>query len=191
MLTARQEIARERRRQIQVRKAFEAGLGVEAWAGRSAAAFFLACAEYLAWSMDRLHRQDQVIHDLLSERIPPQEADAHERLAVLNERQARSRTLVAEFSKAADALRESGGRALQPFEAAARQFTETFCSLLQPRKNPFFRHTDQLFTDSDWNDIADVTPQSLDEEQRLFTTVQRTAPPGVGPEQFTAEHPPG
>ena len=191
MLTTRAEIARERRRQIQVRKAFEAGLAAVAWNGREPAAFYLACADYLAWSMNRLHEQDQIIHDLLAERIPAAEKDAHERLAVLQGRQQRSRALVATFSQAAAALRRSGRADVQAFEAAARAFTETFKTLLQPRKNPFFRYTDELFDDADWERIAGVTAASLAEEHELFAAVQGTTPPGVDPDKFTAEHMPG
>jgi len=186
MQTPRAEIARERRRQMQVRKAFEAGLATPSWDGR--AAFCLACADYLKWSMDRLHDQDQIIHDLLSERIPAAEKDAHERLAVLNGRQQKSRELMATFMRAAEALRSAGRSGLAAFESAARQFTDTFKTLLQPRKNPFFKHTDVLFTDADWERIAGVTTASIAEEQELFGAVQKTAPAGIDPDKFPAEH---
>ena len=188
MLTPRAEIARERRRQMQVRKAFEAGLAAPAWQGGNAAAFYLACAAYLLWSMDRLHSQDQIIHDLLDERIPGTDFEAHGRLDVLNGRQQRSRVLVATFGHAAEALRASGRAGVPAFETAAREFTETFKALLQPRKNPFSRHTDELFGDADWMRIAGVTTGSLAEEAKLFGAVQEAAPPGVDPDQFTAEH---
>jgi hypothetical protein len=189
LLTPRAEIARERRRQMQVRQAFGAGLepGAE-WQGRSPADFHLACADYLLFSMDRLHEQDQRIHDLLKARIPAAERDAHERLDVLDRRQTRSRELLAGLRRAAQALRGSGGRAIAAFEGEAREFIGAFGTLLQPRKNPFFRHTDQLFTDADWASIAGVTPQSLAEEDRLFAGVRRSAPAGADPDTFTAGH---
>ncbi len=192
MLTPRTEIARERRRQIQIRKAFEAGLdAAAAWNGRDPATFYLACADYLLFSMERLHDQDQLIHDLLSERIPAEESQAHDRLGVLNDRQERSRRLLETFGRAAEALRASNGKAVPAFEAAAREFTAAFATLLQPRKNPFHRHTDQLFADADWERIAGVTPLSLAGENRLFARVQGSAPSGVDPDKFTAEHMPG
>jgi hypothetical protein len=48
-----------------------------------------------------------------------------------------------------------------------------------------------LFTDTDWQRIAGVTPASLAEEHELFGAVQKSAPPGVDPDKFTAEHMPG
>jgi hypothetical protein len=188
MLQARQDIAYERRRQIQVRKALDAGLGKQQRAGRGPADFYLACVDYLDWSMDRLHRQDQAIHDLLRARIPANDSEAHEQLAALSERQDRSRALVARFHEAASALRAAGGQAVAAFEAEARAYMEAFGSLLQARRNPFFRHTDRLFTDADWDRIAGVTAQSRAEEQRLFEAVRSAAPPGADPAAFVAEH---
>ena len=76
--------------------------------GPDLSAFYLACADYLVWSMDRLHEQDQIIHDLLGERISATEKEAHERLAVLNARQRSSRELMAGFERDAAKLRTSG-----------------------------------------------------------------------------------
>jgi hypothetical protein len=187
----RSQIARERRRQIQIRKALEAALqkgGTGAGMGRD---FYLAVGDYLVFSMDRLHRQDQLIHDFLGERIPAAETDALEGLAVLNQRQAASRDLMAAFGRALERLRAEGDPGLPSFEAHARDFVATFTSLLMPRKNPFFRHTDRLFTDGDWEQIAGVTPASLREEERLFRAVQSAATPDLDPDRFTAEHLPG
>jgi hypothetical protein len=76
MQTPRAEIARERRGQMQVRRAFETGLGDgPAWSDRQPREYCLACADCLLFSMERLHSQDQLIHDLLRERIAPSEAD--------------------------------------------------------------------------------------------------------------------
>jgi hypothetical protein len=174
---------------MQVRKAFSAGLGPGAqWQGRDPAEFHLACADYLLFSMDRLHDQDQQIHDRLKARIPPAEREAHERLEALDRRQDRSRELLAGLRRAAQALRSSGGRSVAAFESEARTFIDAFGTLLQPRKNPFSRHTDQLFTDADWAGIAGVTTQSLAEEERLFAGVRLAAPVGADPDGFTAEH---
>jgi hypothetical protein len=192
MQPPRAEIARERRRQIQVRKAFTTGLDPQTrWDGHERTPFYLACADYLVFSMDRLHEQDQLIHDLLRERIPPEEREAHERLAALDERQRRSRELLGSFREAAGALAAARDAGLAAFEEEARAFIAAFGTLLQPRKNPFFRHTDRLFDDADWARIAGVTPESFAEEARLFARVRETAPAGADPDQFTAEHLPG
>lgn len=192
METARAEIARERRRMVQVRQAFAAGLdGRIAGHDRSPAGFYLACADYLGFSMGRLFTQDQFIHDLLAERIPAGDVEAHRQLAVLNEQQRQGREQLSALGRAADFLRQAGGGALPAFESAAREFTASFNSSMPAKRNPFFRYTDELFTDADWVRIAGTTPASVAEEERLFAAVRDLAPAGVDPERFTARHGPG
>ena len=187
-MNPRAEIGRERRRQIQVRQAFEAGLVKSADDVTDLAGFYLACGDYIVWSMARLHKQDQLIHDLLVERLDPGRTDVREQLAGLNERQAKSRVFTAEFQQAVEALRDSGASGQAQFEEAARAFADLFSSLMAPRKNPFQEHTDVLFTDSDWIDIAGVSNESLAEEETLYGRVEETSPAGIDPANYTAEH---
>ena len=187
-MNSRAEIGRERRRQIQVRKAFEAGLAKSADDATDLADFYLACGDYIVWSMARLHDQDQRIHDLLKERLDPGLTEVHEQLAGLNERQGKSRAFTEEFQQAVKVLRDSGASGQAEFEEAARAFVDLFISLMAPRKNPFQEHTDVLFTDSDWIDIAGVSAESLAEEQKLYELVEARAPAGIDPANYTAEH---
>ena len=187
-MNPRREIARERRRQIQVRKAFEQGLALAEQVEGDLTDFYLACAEYMVFSMDRLHEQDQYIHDSLKQRIPVEDADAHERLDVLQERQSKSRELMETFRQSMEKLRRAGRGGIHAFEQRARDFVDRFTSLLAPRKNPFHKHTDQLFSEEDWIVIAGVTEHSLGREAALYVAVQRSAPAGIDPEKMTVEH---
>ncbi|MDH3509254.1 MAG: hypothetical protein OER85_00195 [Gammaproteobacteria bacterium] len=182
MSNTRAAIGLERRRQIQIRKAFEAGLALQDADRADLTEFYLACGAYIVFSMDRLHYQDQVIHDLLAERIPADDAEAHDRLAVLNERQDKSREMVETFRQAIEVLNQTGldGRAV--FESAAHTFTAAFTSLMAPRKNPFQAHTDNLFADEDWELVAGVTDESTETENKLYKAVQASAPAGIDPE---------
>lgn len=183
MLNSRAAIGYERRRQIQIRKAFEAGLDLPDENSRSGLTdFYLASGAYIVFSMDRLHYQDQVIHDFLAERIPENDTDAHDRLAVLNERQDKSRAMVETFRQAVNVLAETGAEGREAFEAAARTFTAEFLSLMAPRKNPFHAYTDELFTNEDWELVAAVSDESIDIEKNLYIAVQTSAPAGIDPE---------
>lgn len=189
MSDPRADIGHERRRQIQVRKALEAVLSRAERAGyHGLAEFYLACGDYLVWSMDRLHDQDQLIHDLLRERLPASEREASKALAGLGSRQQQSRELVRVFRNAVERLRCQGRRGVHAFETAARRFTKTFTELLAPRRNPFEKHTDRLFKARDWVAIAWVSDDSRRAEQVRFTAVQLYAPEGIDPAGFPAEH---
>jgi len=182
MSNPRAAIGYERRRQIQIRKAFEAGLELPDDSRSGLTDFYLASGAYIIFSMDRLHYQDQVIHDLLAERIPENDADAHQRLAVLNERQEKSREMVETFRLAVNVLSDNGEQGRDAFETAAQTFTAAFLSLMAPRKNPFQAYTDELFTDADWNLVAGVTDESMEMEKNLYSAVQTHAPAGIDPE---------
>jgi hypothetical protein len=189
MLAPRAEIARERRRMVQVRQALAAGLDRSAEGkAREPGAFYLVCADYLGFSMGRLYQQDGLIHELLSQRIPGSDRDARQQLTLLGEQQQQGRRLLEDFTVAARDLRDGGHAALPSFKAAARGFLASFNSAAQAGRNPFFRYTDALFDDADWERIAGVTPASIAEEARLFAAVRSAAPAGAEPEQFTAGH---
>jgi len=182
MSNPRAAIGYERRRQIQIRKAFEAGLELPDDRRSGLTDFYLASGAYIVFSMDRLHYQDQVIHDLLAERIPEDDADAHERLAVLNDRQDKSREMVETFRRAVNVLSETGEQGRNAFETAAQTFTATFLSLMAPRKNPFQAYTDELFSNEDWELVAGVTDESMEMEKNLYNAVQTSAPAGIDPD---------
>jgi len=191
MIDSRQEIARERRRQIQIRKAFEAALGLNDEQRTGLTVFFIACGEYLVYSMDRLHAQDQIIHDLLAASVPAEDKDAHEGLAALNARQDASRIVVDTFRSAVEELKISDVAGRSVFELAAKEFVDAFNSIMAPRRNPFYQYTDSLFVDEDWIRIADVSKEYHSTEGRLFVDVKENAPDGIDPEQYKIEHPPG
>lgn len=192
MSNPRADIAHERRRQIQVRKALEEVLARADRGGHyELAGFYQACGDYLVWSMDRLHDQDQLIHDLLRERLPASEQEARQALARLGIRQQQSRELVRVFRNAVERLRCQGRRGVQAFETAARRFTKTFTELLAPRRNPFEAHTNRLFGKQDWVAIAWASDTSRNNERALFMAVQLYAPAGADPDRFPAEHLPG
>jgi len=189
MITPRADIARERRRMMQARKALEAAL--EQQQGSDLAEFFLACGDYLVYSMGRLHAQDQIIHDLLAERIPADETAAHERLVELNRRQDKSRVVLETFREAVEALRTAGSAGQSAFAAAAHAFIDKLNEMMAPRRNPFFEHTDRLFTEEDWVRIADQSDEFRSREAALFDAVKRSAPAGADPEQYVISHRPG
>jgi hypothetical protein len=182
MADPRAAIGRERRRQIQIRRAFEAGLEPGSASGIDLTDFYLMCAAYVVFSLDRLHFQDQMIHDFLVERIPESDAQAHNRLVALDERQRSSRVLVEELQLATDALQVAGPDGCPAFETAAKHFNETFAGMMEARRNPFESYTNELFSDDDWVQIAGSSDEADTAEGNLYNAVVRTAPAGINPE---------
>jgi hypothetical protein len=177
----------ERRRQMQVRAALMAGLAQPGAPGPARAAFLLACGEYLVASLTRLDAQDMAILTRLRARVPAAEAEVHEGLAALEARQAQARAATAAFAETIDRYR-AGRLDAAAFEAAVRDFAALIQGMMAPRRNPYERHTDALFTAADWAAIADADPQALARETHLFAHVRAAAPAGADPEAMPALH---
>ena len=183
----RAEVGRERRRSTQIRKSFQGGLDKGPETHRKLKDFFIACGDYMVWSMERLHDQDQWICDLLKERVPKSDP-IWESLRKLDDRQAKSKAATDKFEWGLKKYKS--GEPVEPFVAAAREFCNMFGTLLQSRKNPFEPYTAKLFTDADWAKVAGVTEKSLAEEKDMFGMVRSLAPEGCDPEGFTVEYKP-
>ncbi len=186
MTGSRQDIAWERRRQLQVRQALAAGLAGPRVAEDARVRFLLACADYLIFAMDRLHVQDQALGVLLRERLAPDDTEPLRLLGAVNERLAMSRELVEWLRWAAGELRRDGPVALAVCEAGARRFTADFQGPAAAHRNPMAAWTTRLVTETDWMAIAGTTAASRAREAELYAAVQATAPAGADPETFAA-----
>ena len=92
----------ERRRKLQVREAFRAGMTAFSTSAGDPVAFYRACASYLIPAQRRLIDQDLRLANLIESRVPASQAEDHGKIAALKGR-----------------LQDSDV-ALRAFEAAAR-----------------------------------------------------------------------
>ena len=182
------ELGRERRRQVQVRQALKGALEQAGAGDDSLAAMLEACADYLVSSMGRLDRTDMNIHDLLKERVPQDNAEVHEALETLSNRQARARAETAVLEEALKAYRRGRRADFSAFDRALRQYHGIVAELMTPRKNPFSPYTDKLFTFADWTVIAEAGAETVAIEARLFDAVTAAAPDALNPGSFSGTH---
>ena len=182
------ELGRERRRQVQVRQALKGALEQAGTGDDSLAAMLEACADYLVSSMGRLDLTDMNIHDLLKERVPQDNAEVHEALETLSDRQAKARAETAALEEALRDYRQGGRTDFAAFDRALRKYHGIVSELMTPRKNPFSAYTDKLFTFADWTDIAAAGAETVAAEARLYDAVTATAPDALKPESFSGTH---
>ena len=182
------ELGRERRRQVQVRQTLKGALEQAEPGNGRLAPLLEACADYLVSSMGRLDRTDMNIHDLLKERVPQDNAEVHEALETLSNRQARARAETAVLEEALKAYRQGGRADFSAFDRALRQYHGIVAELMTPRKNPFSPYTDKLFTFADWTDIAEADAESVAIEARLHDAVTAAAPDALNPDSFSGTH---
>ena len=182
------ELGRERRRQMQVRQALKGALEQTEPGNDSLAALLEACADYMVVSMGRLDLTDMNIHDLLRERVPRDNAQVHEGLELLGERQEKARAATAVLEEALGSYRGSGRAEFTAFDRAIRHYHRIVSDMMTPRKNPYQQYTDELFSRDDWAHIAAANDETIATEHRLFDAVTAAAPDDLKPEAFSGTH---
>ncbi len=185
---SRMQTGRERMRLSQVRKALDAGMKRQAETGGVSVDFFAACVDYIKTSMDRLHAQDQRIHDFLVPHVP--EGDEHaDTLENLNMRLAKSRTALDELVTAAAAYQAAGESGWSDFKAAVGAFMEVYFKILLSGQHSTLTLQEEVFTEETWDEVAGVTEDSLATEEKLYAAVQEAAPDGINPADFVGGPP--
>ena len=182
------ELGRERRRQMQVRQSLQGALEQSARGDVNLAALLEACADYMVVSMSRLDLTDMNIHDLLRERVPRTNAQVHEGLELLGQRQEAARAATAVLAEALRAYRDGGRANVATFDQAIRHYHRIVSDMMTPRKNPYSKYTDELFSRDDWAHIAAASDETIATEHRLFDAVTAAAADGLKPESFSGTH---
>lgn len=179
----------ERRRKLQVREAFRAGMTAFASLPDDPSGFYGACADYLVPAQRRLIDQDMRLANLIESRVPASQAEDHEKIAALKGRLQDSDMALRAFEAGARDLRQQGSAARGRFEAAARTYIDFVVNVLGARSHSLRHLTSTLLSEADWSYITGMTPELIAEEGELFERVRTTAPAGIDPEQISTERP--
>jgi len=186
---ARNIMQKERMHLGQVRKAFAAGLERAANGEAISIEFFGACVDYLKGSMDRLHAQDQRIHDILKPHVTPGDTANADILANLDMRLARSRVALDNLTTARDAYRAKGAAGLANFQAAVAQFMDVYHNFLLKGQHSTLEFQKKVFADGDWIKVAGVNEGALVNEAGLYASARKYAPSGADPASYQAGPP--
>ncbi|MEO8223267.1 MAG: hypothetical protein ABI661_00530 [Gammaproteobacteria bacterium] len=179
----------ERRRKLQIREAFRAGM--TAWTDKpgDAVPFYIACADYLVPAQRRLIDQDMRLAELLESRVSPAQTDDREKIGALKARLRDSDVALRAFAAAAGDLRKRREAACREFEVAAYEYIDFVVNVLGARSHSLRHLTSTLFTETDWEHIAGVTDVLIAEEGARYATVQETAPAGADPAAISTDRP--
>ena len=173
---------------MQIRQTIKGALENTPPGDESIAALSEACAEYIIVSMGRLDLTDMNIHDLLRERVSRDVTEVHDGLDVLGERQEKARAEIATLAAALDTYKSGGRNDFATFDAAMRHNHDVMTAMMSPRKNPYQKYTDELFTLEDWADIAEADDDTIATEHTLFDAVTAAAPDNLKPDSFSGTH---
>lgn len=185
---ARVQTSRERRRLSQVRKCFDAGLKQKDDGANIPLEFFSASVAYIKASMDRLHAQDQRIHDFLKPHVTAGEEQS-DVLENLDMRLAKSRDALDALVAASAAYANAGDEGWNTFKAAVNDFMEVYFKILLSSHHSTMTLQEEVFDEGIWDQVAGVTPDSLALEEKLYIAVQGLAPADADPASFVGGPP--
>ncbi len=173
-----QRVREERMRMSKVRRILGMALDGEA-AVEDPIPVYLACADYLKHSLDRLHAQDHRLWERLDPHAGPDDTAFREKLDHLKERLAASEQALAGLVRARDALRSARAPRRADFEDEARAFLHVFLNILAASRHSTLAEEEEKFAGSDWDYVADNTAAAAARELRLFEQVDNAAPGAI------------
>lgn len=178
MTTLRERIANERRRLRNVRQRMAAAIEIQANGDEAFVPFYIAAADYIDATMQRLHGQDVRMGDMIIEKLGEPDEQAKQALKVLDDRLEGAKAHLKPFLAARDALRERGVAALEDFEKEARVYSD-FITSTMGHHSPTFDLCVKLFTTEDWDYMAAISDEQLAQDEQLYTRVVDTMPDSV------------
>jgi len=146
--------------------------------------FLGACVDYIKLSMDRLHAQDQRIHDILTKRVDKKEKTTHDKLISLKSRLAQSRIALLDLTESFDKFRATGPDGWNDFVRGVNRFMDVYFNVLLKGQHSTLDTQDALFDLADWDAVAGITNNTPGKEYSLFGRVMLYAPADCCPENF-------
>ena len=175
MTTLQERSGKERRRLRAVRQnmiaAIEQGSGGE----EAYVPFYIAAADYIDATMQRLHVQDIRMGDMIREKAESVDAGVEKALAELDERLQGAKEHLKPFLAARDALKKEGHAALERFEKAGQVYSD-FVVASMGHHGATSDLSVKLFSTTDWEYMAAITDDEIEREASLFDSVQGRIP---------------
>jgi hypothetical protein len=175
MTTLMERVANERRRLRTVRQNMLAATEEKLDGNESRAAFYIATADYIDVTMQRLHRQDIRMGEMIKDKVESMSPSVKQALAELEERLEGAKRHLGPFLAARDALQEKGLEALAIFEKEAKIYSD-FIVANMGHHGPTSDLSAELFSGADWEHMAEVTDAEVAREAALFDRVDAAKP---------------
>jgi len=173
-----ERIGNERRRLRSVRQNMIAAIEQKARGDETYVPFYIAAADYIDATMQRVHIQDVKMEDMIREKIETMDAGVEKALAELQARLIGAKEHLKPFLAARDALMEKGCEALEGFEKEGQEYSD-FIVANMGHHGPTADLGAKLFSGEDWEYMAGITDAEVEREAALFARVQETIPGDV------------
>ena len=176
-------VSNERTHLSQVRRAFTKSLEIQN-VDPGLVNFYVACSNYLDFSLKRLINQDYILHDLLLPHVETDNTEYKNKLESLSKGLGAMEKSMTQLNNAKDQLVKSGLYEIDLFKREAAHFLDVFLNMLATNRHSTYDLEKQVFKPEDWKQIAGVTEESINSENTLYNDVKLSAPQGCEPESF-------
>jgi hypothetical protein len=175
MATLMERIANERRRLRSVRQKMLAAIEQKSQGDEAYVPFYIAAADYIDATMQRVHAQDVKMDSMIREKVEAMDASVERALAELKQRLDEAQTHLKPFLAARDALQEKGSEVLELFEDEGRKYSD-FIVASMGHHPPTADLGSRLFSPGDWEYMAGCTDEDSKREAALFEQFESTTP---------------
>jgi len=176
-------VSNERTHLSQVRRAFTKSLEIQN-VDPGLVNFYVACSNYLDFSLKRLINQDHILHDLLLPHVETDNTEYKNKLESLSKGLGAMEKSMTQLNNAKDQLVKSGLYEIDLFKKEATHFLDVFINMLATNRHSTYDLEKQVFKPEDWKQIAGVTEESINSENTLYNDVRLSAPQGCEPQSF-------
>jgi hypothetical protein len=178
MTTLQERIGNERRRLRTVRQNMIAAIEQGSGGDEAYVPFYIAAADYIDATMQRVHAQDIRMADMIREKVESVDAGVEKALAELDDRLQGAKEQLKPFLAARDALKREGHAALERFEKAGKAYSD-FIVANMGHHGATSDLSVKLFSTADWEYMAAITDDEIQREAGLFDSVETSIPEGL------------
>lgn len=175
MTSLQERIANERKRLRNVRENMLAAIDQTAGDDESFVPFYIAAADYIDATMQRVHEQDVKMDRMIREKAEVIDDQIEKALDELNERLEGAKKHLRPFLEARDQLKAKGRQALENFEKQGKIYSD-FIVANMGHHPPTADLGAKLFSPEDWEYMAGATKEEIAREKELFETFSKHVP---------------
>lgn len=178
MTTLEERIASERKRLRSVRQRMLAAIERKSNGDPDYAPFYIAAANYIEETMQRVHDQDVKMDQLIRDRVDKIDDSVEQALGELDDRLTGAKKHLKPFLAARDALLEKGEDALEIFEREGKIYSDFIVQNMghhPPTADLGAKH----FSPDDWAYMAGATDEEVAKEKALYEKFDKATPDDV------------
>ena len=173
------KISYERRHMREVSALFEGALEHFKQNLGDPSEFYLACADYLIPSQQRLFAQDKRLGQVLKSRVDENDNENLARIDALERSLSISEEALRKFEIETETFRKAGHKGRRVFEEESQAYKDVMKNVLATQRHALIDLTSKFLKEEDWAYIADFGDDVLAHEKPRYERVTKARPEAI------------